>query len=254
MTTLCPNGHQSNDAEWCDTCGAPLAGGTGAASVAAGPATAAPMGLNTPPAPATMTCTSCGEINPESNLFCETCGLDFVTGQKPVESAPPAPPVTATPASGATAKPTDPGENLGWSATLTVDSDWFAAKGEAIGTPPARTPNIVELRHHSMVIGRTRSSGHSPGLVVDDDHGISRKHAELTYDADTAAWSVTDLGSTNGTFVVPEHEPLSHGLTPIEPNVPRPLAETDRVFVGAWTRIELSKSDPILPPILPPII
>jgi FHA domain len=245
MSSPCPNGHQSNDPEWCDTCGAPLAGGTGAASVASASASAASAGTassapSTPASTATIACSSCGDINPESNLFCETCGLDFVTGQKPAEQAPVAT-TAATPAAAVPApEPIDPGEDLGWSATLTVDADWFAAKGEGIGTPPTRSPNVVEMRHHSMVIGRTRSSGHSPGLVVDDDHGISRKHAELSFDVDAGAWSATDLGSTNGTFVVEEGEALNAELTPIEPNVPRMLLPTDRLFVGAWTRINSS--------------
>jgi hypothetical protein len=249
MSTLCPNGHHSNDAEWCDTCGAPLAGGTGAGSTTAGSATAAssiaPTALSAPSAPAssaTINCVSCGEINPESNLFCETCGLDFVTGQKPAESAP----VVAAPINGvATQLPADPGEDLGWSATLTVDSEWFAAKGEGIGTPPTRAVEVVELRHHSVVIGRSRSSGHNPGLVIDDDHGISRKHAELTYDADADSWSIIDLGSTNGTFVVANGEALIAGLTPIDPNTARPLQPTDRIFVGAWTRIDLIRPSTI---------
>ncbi len=241
MSAQCPNGHTSNDLEWCDTCGAPLAGGTATAT----PAAAAPSSTSSTSSTtsaslstAAITCPSCSEINPESNLFCETCGLDFVTGQKPADPVAP-PPATATtplPAS----PPPDPGEDLGWRATTTVDTEWFAAKGEGIGTPPTRSAHVVELRHHSVVIGRTRSSGNSPGLVVDDDHGISRRHAELTFDPVSNTWSVIDLASTNGTFVLAEGDALDPSLAPIEPNIGKLLNPTDRVFVGAWTRVELS--------------
>jgi hypothetical protein len=251
VTTTCSNGHQSNDPEWCDTCGVPMASTQAASTPIVGtpivgtPIVSTPMASN-PGAPgssgATTACPTCGDINPASNLFCESCGTDFVTGQKPPEPTPPIAAATPADPTGPLAVPTDPGKDLGWSATSTVDSEWFAAKGEGIGTPPDRAPHAVELRHESVVIGRTRSSGHSPGLVVDDDHGISRRHAELTHDAVGNAWSVTDLGSTNGTYVVGAGESLTADLTPIQANTPRPLVAGDRVFVGAWTRIELTET------------
>jgi FHA domain len=255
--TSCPNGHQSTDAEWCDTCGAPLGragsdagsdAGSGARSAAGAPSStpsappsAAPLGASgsglKPNGPA-INCPSCGDPNPESNLFCESCGLDFVTGQAP--TPPPTPPLPIqAPEPIATPEPVDPGTDLGWSVTLTIDTDWFAAKGEGIGTPPTRADRVEELRHSPLVIGRTRSSGKSPGVVIDDDHGISRRHAELTHDAQADTWSITDLGSTNGTFVVASDAVLSAALTPVEPNSPVLLVAGDQVFVGAWTRLTL---------------
>ncbi len=158
----CPNGHDSKDPEWCDTCGAPLQGGIGAASVAA---TVAPYatsaagagtgsGTGAAASGAVTMCPACGDANPESNLFCESCGLDFVTGQLPP------PVVTPDPALAAPVDPTGPlvpatpvdlGVDLGWSATLTIDKDWFAAKGEGIGTPPDRAPRSVDLRHGTVL-------------------------------------------------------------------------------------------------------
>jgi FHA domain/Double zinc ribbon len=239
----CPNGHDSKDAEWCDTCGAPLQGGTGAAATAVAspdPASSVPAG----PGPVTI-CPSCGDSNPESNLFCESCGLDFVTGQLPPPVAAPDPTLVGLvdptgPLVAAT--PVDLGTDLGWTATLTIDAEWFAAKGEGIGTPPDRAPRTVDLRHGTVLIGRTRSSGANPGITIDDDHGISRKHAELIHDASANTWSITDVGSTNGTFVVAAGAPLAADLAPIAPNVPLALAETDQVFVGAWTRLDLTAS------------
>lgn len=243
--TPCPNGHQSTDAEWCDTCGAPLGtAGSGVSSTTAAPSSApssAPSGVSVPPLNPpgpVVDCPSCGDPNPESNLFCESCGLDFVTGQAPTPQSTQPLPIQA-PQPIATPEPIDPGTDLGWSGSLSIDTDWFAAKGEGIGTPPTRAERVEELRHSPLVIGRTRSTGKSPGIVVDDDHGISRRHAELTYDATADTWSITDLGSTNGTFVVASDAVLSAALTPLDPNSPVLLGPGDQVFVGAWTRLTL---------------
>jgi hypothetical protein len=45
-------------------------------------------------------------------------------------------------------------------------------------------------------------------------------------------WTITDLGSTNGTRVDVAGEP-------IEPGTPVALAPGASVFVGAWTRITI---------------
>ncbi|MDR1237544.1 MAG: zinc ribbon domain-containing protein, partial [Propionibacteriaceae bacterium] len=64
---LCPNGHQSQAQDFCDTCGTPLAG----AAV-----------IDLPVAPArTVTCPNCHTLNVPQALFCESCGYDFMTGQ-----------------------------------------------------------------------------------------------------------------------------------------------------------------------------
>ncbi len=264
--TPCPNGHQSTDAEWCDTCGTPLGAALGSSAAGSGSGSAPAGGGSAAGVPAagsggsggsarvgaTTNCPSCGDANPESNLFCESCGLDFVTGQVPTPPAPTAadpvlsglnqPVPIETPQPIAVPQPVDPGTDLGWSVTLVVDTEWFAAKGEGIGTPPTRAERVQELRHSPLVIGRTRSAGNSPGIVIDDDHGISRRHAELTHDRATDSWSITDLGSTNGTYIIAADDPISTSLTPITPNTPTPLKNSDRVFVGAWTRVTLARS------------
>jgi pSer/pThr/pTyr-binding forkhead associated (FHA) protein len=43
-------------------------------------------------------------------------------------------------------------------------------------------------------------------------------------------WLLSDLGSTNGTYLNDEPNPLSAGQT-------RPLKDGDEVHVGAWTTI-----------------
>ena len=82
-TVACPNGHQSTDPDWCDTCGAKIGGSP--------PSPQPPSHATTSPAltSAPVHCPHCTELNPADALFCEVCGYDFTTGQ-----APPAPVVT----------------------------------------------------------------------------------------------------------------------------------------------------------------
>ncbi|HFE46417.1 MAG TPA: FHA domain-containing protein [Nannocystis exedens] len=52
----------------------------------------------------------------------------------------------------------------------------------------------LDLKGDVMVIGRSPR-----GDVVLDLDGVSRRHAELSHDAE--GWWIRDLGSVNGTFV-----------------------------------------------------
>ena len=54
----------------------------------------------------------------------------------------------------------------------------------------------VPIRSRTARIGR----GPSNDVVIDDD-SISGSHARLDWDTGARAWRLTDLGSTNGTFV-----------------------------------------------------
>jgi pSer/pThr/pTyr-binding forkhead associated (FHA) protein len=65
------------------------------------------------------------------------------------------------------------------------------------------------------------------------DPGISRLHAVLVANPDLG-WSVIDPGSENGT-VVNGHE--------IATGVPVPLRDGDRIHLGAWTLMTVTKND-----------
>ncbi|MBK7612196.1 MAG: zinc ribbon domain-containing protein [Actinomycetales bacterium] len=78
MTYVCPNGHDSTAADFCDTCGAKIdATQSGASS--APEASAAPPPTN----PGGLACPNCGTENVPESLFCEACGYDFTTGAMP---------------------------------------------------------------------------------------------------------------------------------------------------------------------------
>ncbi len=65
-----------------------------------------------------------------------------------------------------------------------------------------------------------------------EDPGVSHLHAVLLAQPD-GTWNLVDPGSTNGTTV-------NGGSEPIPVNVPKPMADGDRIHVGAWTTITLS--------------
>jgi hypothetical protein len=239
----CPNGHQSADQEWCDTCGAPIsATPTNAAPAAPGAAvgagskaasaTPAPGGGGTTPPP--EACPHCSTLNPVSALFCESCGYDFTTGQAPEPMPTPEPVVEPTSAPAAT----------GWLLVVEVDPEWFALKGELADQPcPPATTRTVPLVAHASLVGRSSQSKNvHPEIALDNDTGVSRRHAQFVTTADGAGLSVIDLSSTNGTYVVESGQSPSALTEPIVVGESVELRDGDRVYVGAWSRLTVRRS------------
>ncbi|GAA3846365.1 hypothetical protein GCM10022226_82420 [Sphaerisporangium flaviroseum] len=104
-----------------------------------------------------------------------------------------------------------------------------------VAFPPYCPERQVRLSGSEIRIGRRR---HSRPMVPEidlaeppEDPGVSHLHAVLlAQPGDT--WRLVDPGSANGTLV--------NGKT-VEVNVPVPLADGDRVHVGAWTVITVRK-------------
>jgi len=230
MTTTypCPEGHQSADPEWCDTCGTPLAKqptpAPTTARTAAVPAGAGSVG-------ATVGCAHCGAVNEADALFCESCGYDFTTGQAP---PPPPQPVGVAPPLTESAEPTD------FSVDVTVDPAWYALQGAVSNEPcPPPVSQRLAVRGTSVQIGRTSAEkGLHPEVALNDDAGVSRRHAQLVQD-NAGEWSAVDQGSMNGTYVVASGVALASVPDPIAVGEPVALAPGDRVFVGAWSCITL---------------
>jgi hypothetical protein len=229
MTYTCPQGHQSSTADFCDVCGDPIDATVPSAVVAATPPAApgagapAPSSLNLPDpnAAGVVTCPNCATENPADALFCEGCGYDFTTGQVPA-------PVAAVPSPGAD-----------WVAELWIDPEWFEHQDAPGGCATSGAPTVVPLRATTISIGRrSRSRNLSPDLDCSGDGAVSHQHAQLILDRDR--WYVEDLGSTNGTFVGAPGEPLPD--TPMPPRQRRELADDERVYVGAWTRIVVRRA------------
>jgi len=230
----CPQGHTSTDEEFCDVCGREIGGA--AVTVAEAPATAeAEL-----PAAGT-TCQACGAVL--AGRFCEECGHDSL-------SAPPAKPVAAVatevlPEAVADVPPVPADrvpEEATWTATVTADRAYFnsvmAVEGpdaSGIAFPPYCPDRHFPLAGKEISIGRqSRSRGIHPDIDLlgpPEDPGVSHLHALLLAQPD-GSWSIVDLDSANGTLVNDDPNPL-------RPNVPKPLTDGDRVYIGAWTRITL---------------
>lgn len=219
-TYACPKGHPSGTDDFCDTCGAKI-GGAPTATVAATPARSAPTGSTPTSTPAALTgkpCPNCGTPQAGTARFCEDCGYDHSTGKVPTFG--PAP--VAAPARDQ------------WSATVTADRAYFDANAIDGVEFPAHCPErSFTLPAPQVRIGRrSASKGTDPEMDLSAqplDPGISHSHALLTLNTD-GIWLVCDLGSTNGTYLNDDTDPLPAGQS-------RPLADGDRIHVGAWTTI-----------------
>lgn len=227
----CPQGHTSTDEEFCDVCGREMGGPPGA--LAADAPTVAEAEL---PASGT-TCKACGAAL--AGRFCEECGHDSL-------SAPPPKPVVAPVAEVVDPVPPVPAdrvpETATWTATVTADRAYFnsvmAVDGpdaSGIKFPPYCPDRHFPLAGKEISIGRqSRSRGIHPDIDLlgpPEDPGVSHLHALLLV-RDDGGWSIVDLDSANGTLVNDDPNPL-------RPNLPTPLADGDRVYIGAWTRITL---------------
>ncbi|MEU6667577.1 FHA domain-containing protein [Streptomyces sp. NPDC046727] len=157
------------------------------------------------------------------------------------------------PQPGATQAPTGPGgfpqapQASGpatWIATIGPDREYFMAMMQRSGPEaaglnlPAYSPEQRRtLTGNQVTIGRRRhSTGDTPDVdlsVPPEDPGVSHQHAVLVQQQD-GSWAVVDQNSTNGTTVNMSEEP-------IQPFVPVPLRDGDRVHVGAWTTITVRR-------------
>ncbi|WUH93467.1 FHA domain-containing protein [Streptomyces sp. NBC_00433] len=167
---------------------------------------------------------------------------DFLLDPPSAATAAPAPP--HGPASSPAAPQPAPGRGTAWLAVIAADREYFTAVMARSGPDasglyfPAFSPEFeLPLTGHQITIGRQRhSTREAPDIDLSrapEDPGVSHKHAVLVQQPD-GSWSVVDQDSTNGTTVNLAEDPIP-AYTPI------PLAEGDRVHVGAWTTITIRR-------------
>ncbi|MEU8816774.1 FHA domain-containing protein [Actinoplanes sp. NPDC048796] len=217
MTTYaCPKGHASETDDFCDICGAKIGGVPAVEAVV--PSGTIDLPTASPAPTGGAPCPHCGTPRAGTSRFCEDCGYDHSTGRVPTLTEPAA---EAAPAQG-------------WTATIEADRKYFEENAiDGIEFPATSASRTIPLPPPQIRIGRkSTSKGTHPEVdLSDDDPGVSHSHALLTLSVD-GVWLVSDLGSTNGTYINDEQTPLTAGDS-------RALKDGDRVHVGAWTTLTL---------------
>lgn len=231
----CPKGHESVATDYCDECGTPMGGQPSAVPVSAPPAAASTA------TPGGEVCPSCGSAR--DGRFCEVCGHDFVLGGGEETPAPAPAPVEATPVAEAEPLPRRAGTPPGWRVVVVADPEYHQ-RMQAMAmpdAPPITFPAYCPERRFPMgrtqlLVGRRRPSrGIEPDIDLTgppEDPAVSHSHALLVSSGE--GWTVVDLGSANGTY-------LNGAADPIEPHVPVPLKDGDRIHVGAWTTLAVER-------------
>lgn len=221
-TSICPNGHLSEAADYCDQCGAKIGGDP---NPPAGQVTAQLVPDEVQAGP-TKACPACGTPNAESDKFCESCGYDMTLG-------PPAASPEGTPTPEQTPVPAT------WQAVVVADRDYYdRVEVGDIPFPAVYPDRVFALSAARAVIGkRSVSRGINPEIDLSgspEDPGVSRMHAVLVGGPD-GGWSLIDPGSSNGTF-------LNESTDPIPNNKEVPVGDGDRIHMGAWTTLTLRRS------------
>jgi FHA domain len=227
-TFTCPDGHPSTTSDYCDQCGARIAGvapspiTTEVPAVTPGPAPATPSPAI--PGPATQgapePCPACSAARVGTDRFCEGCGYDFVAGATPAQAAAAGAAETAA----------------AWDAVVSADRAYFDRVASAgVDFPPHCPDRRFPLSGPELRIGRRSASrGIQPDIDLTgapEDSAISHLHALLVRGTD-GSYSLVDPGSTNGTTV--NDDPAPVGI-----NVAVPLSDGDRIHLGAWTTITI---------------
>ncbi|GLY27794.1 FHA domain-containing protein [Kineosporia sp. NBRC 101731] len=247
MSSRCPDGHVSESTDYCDVCGQPI----GAAPTPPPLPPSNPLDLISPAQQGVgqpeKDCPHCNSVVPADDLFCEVCGYDFTTGVMPEPVGGTPEPLAPEPAALQPPDPTmpvatqNPQAPLTWVAEVWIDPDWYSTQESDEPCPSPGMPQVVPLWDQSILVGRRSTSRNiHPQVDCGNDHGVSRRHAQLTTDGQR--WFAEDLQSSNGTHIAPAGAPLP--TTPIPGGQRTEFREGDRVYVGAWTRIVIRRATP----------
>ena len=150
-------------------------------------------------------CNRCGSAMAAADAFCEACG-------------------------GGTRRST-----VEWLADVGPDRSYFDQMAAGIEFPTNAPTRTYRLDQDEITIGRRSATrGTDPAIDLSqapEDPAVSHRHAVLLRAAD-GSFAVADLGSTNGTR-------LNGASTRLKVGRAVPLADGDRIHIGAWTSITL---------------
>lgn len=204
-----------------------------------------------------MSCDNCGVAHGPDDIFCENCGYDFITGslpgpneqfarQAPAQESedrfggplfPDPPPVPGAPAS---ARSLAEQVAIGVRVEVSVDQAYYASvvsAGELPLPQPIPAPVYLDLTGTEIHIGRvSESRAIHPDIDVAQltgDPAVSSRHA-VVRGASDGTLTVTDVGSTNGTYV---GSFTGSGIVIGQPVV---IGSGVDVYVGAWTRLRFA--------------
>ncbi|MFC6015782.1 FHA domain-containing protein [Plantactinospora solaniradicis] len=270
-TSTCPRGHESATMDYCDVCGAPMAGrGPGPDQANSGPepvgAPGVPEGAVEPrqsgggsvaaqePSPAKR-CPLCG--TPQVDRFCEEDGYDFLLSP-PVPAAPDGaaeassgeaagvpdeggqgPEHPGTPASRAAGTDGSPqGHVAAWQIVVGADRDYFeiiralgGADAAALNFPRFVPERLFVLDRRQLLIGRR---SRSRGVRPDIDL------IGPPEDPGVSHLHALLVPQSDGWALVDLESANGTYLNDpatasIAPNTPVPLGSGDRIYLGAWT-------------------
>lgn len=130
-----------------------------------------------------------------------------------------------------------------WTAVVTADREYYNriqpvsdADSASMSFPGDLPERRIPLLGAEVLIGRrSKSRGIEPEIDLGDprDPGVSRQHAKLV-PAPDGTWTVVDLGTVNGITVNGRDVPSGDSV---------PLRPGDRIHLGAWTRITITRGE-----------
>jgi hypothetical protein len=206
MDSVCPQGHRSLTSDYCDECGTPIAVMPPAADGDA--EISSVTQVRTPDAP-TERCPHCKTARTQGDRYCEVDGYDFE----------------------------GPGTSLVvWCAVVRADRSQFdRISPDDLQFPGEASTITCALDADSVTVGRqSPTRGIHPDIDLGgtyEDPGVSRRHLRFERSPD-GSYAVVDCGSANGTTINDDPHPIA-------PETPVPLADGDRVHLGAWTTITI---------------
>jgi len=214
VTATCPAGHRSTTLDYCGQCGIPMRGDPAdGASVTIG-ASEGPRAR--PESRSTRSCPNCAAVVADS-ATCAECGFRF--------DAPDSVAVW---------------EEQHWDVVARHDRQYFdMVDPEGIEFPDEVVSRRIPLLGDHIRIGRrSKTKDIFPEIDLSgslEDVGVSHRHAVLLRQA-AGNWALTDAGSTNGTYLNAEQDPL-----PANERVP--LRDGDQIHIGAWTTLTIERVD-----------